>query len=102
MNIRTDTEVLREPVSVQEVQDEIDDVFTFNPPQTADNQSKCQNIQSLCKQLAYVIARDVPQGKEQTIAINSVLSAALYSNHGILRRQIVMAAIPLPPEENVT
>lgn len=86
----------REPVSLEETLQDIDDVFVFNPPQTQDNLIKCERIQIACKSLAKLIAQDVPQGKEQTIAINNLLSTALFANHGILKRQIVLVAVGQP------
>ncbi len=95
---KIDMLVTREPVSLEDTLQEIDDVFVFNPPQTHENLNKCLSIQNACKNLANVIARDVPEGKEQTIAINNLLATALWANHGILRRQVMVVAINQPPE----
>jgi hypothetical protein len=97
---KIDMLVTREPVSLEDTLQEIDDVFVFNPPQSQENLTKCLTIQNACKSLASLIARDVPEGKEQTIAINSLLATALWANHGILRRQVVVVAVSQP--ENPT
>jgi len=86
----------REPISAEEVEQEVDDVFRFNPPQTQENLNKCKEIQAACKNLALLIIKHVPQGKEQVIAVNNLVSTALFACHGITRRQVVVVAVPNP------
>lgn len=100
MSSKIDMLVTREPLAIDETIQEIDDIFVFNPPQTQENLNKCLTIQNACKNLASLIARDVPEGKEQTIAINNLLATALWANHGILRRQVMVVAVSQP--ENPT
>jgi hypothetical protein len=87
-------EINHTPTDPKEVKQEIDDVFIFNPPFSAEHLASCQKIQAACKALAEVIAEQVPEGKERTIAINGLLSVALYARHGITRRQILIGAVP--------
>jgi hypothetical protein len=94
----SDQMVQREPLSVEEVCRDIDDVFTFNVPHSQDNLRKCGEIQSICKSFAKKIVLDVPEGKEQTICLNNLLAVALWAAHGITRRQVSLAIVPLPPE----
>src|SRR5208337_1206463 len=90
------TQVIREPISPEKIKLEIDDVFVFNPPLSFNHATSCQKIQDACKALAQVIADEVPEGKEQVIAINSLLSAALFARHGITRRQVVVVSCAAP------
>jgi hypothetical protein len=88
--------VTRKPVTPEQVKQEIDDVFVFNPPISAQHAASCDRIQKACKELAQAIAEEVPEGKEQTIAINNLLSTALFTRHGITRRQVVVVAMVTP------
>lgn len=94
------TEVNREPVNLEKIKQEIDDVFIFKSPISNQHAESCQKIQNTCKALAQLIADEVPEGKEQTIAINNLLSAALFARHGITRRQVIMVAMAVPETEN--
>jgi hypothetical protein len=99
-DMKTDSEVIRQPVVLDDIRQEIDDVFVFNPPMSLAHQQSCEKIQTASKALAQVIAEEVPVGKEQTIAINNLLSAVLFARHGITKRQVMMMAAaeePLPP-----
>jgi hypothetical protein len=87
------------PVDLKAVHLEIDDIFTFNAPLTQERQEACDKIQEACKHLAHTIAEALSDSKEQSIAINNVLAAALWVRHGITRRQIVMVAVPVPDEQ---
>ena len=98
--MKQDELVVREPVSPEDVQQELDDVFLFQGSQTQENLTKCQEIQAACKNLALLITKHVPQGKEQTIAVNNLVSTALFATHGINRRQVVLVAVAAP--ENPT
>jgi hypothetical protein len=82
----------RPPLNPEELTREIEEVFSFNPPLTVDQNHACQQIQNACKTLAHGILNLVPEGKEQTIAINQLLAAALWARHGICRRSIIVAA----------
>ena len=90
----TNEQVNREPVDPAEIAAEIDEVFTFNSPQTTEQIEACRKIQASCKSLAHLISANVPEGKEQTIAVNSVLTAALWASQGITRRQVAIVAVP--------
>lgn len=100
------TQVNREPVNPEQTQQDIDDIFVFRAPISQEHSDSCQKVQQACKDLAKLIAQEVPEGKEQTIAINNLLSTALFARHGITKRQVlVMSAIPqeeMPPSEVVT
>ena len=89
-------QVSREPVSPEQIKQEIDDVFVFNPPLSIIHATSCQKIQDACKALAQVIADEVPEGKERVIAINNLLSTALFARHGITRRQVVVMSCAAP------
>lgn len=82
----------RPPLDPEALALEIEEVFSFNPPLTVDQNHACQQIQNACKTLAHGILKLVPEGKEQTIAINQLLAAALWARHGICRRSIIVAA----------
>lgn len=86
----------RPPVSVEQTKQEINDVFVFSVPISAQHTASCERIQKACKALAQAIAEEVPEGKEQTIAINNLLSTALFARHGITRRQVVVVAVVSP------
>lgn len=92
------TEVSRPPVTPELIKDEINDVFVFNPPLSGQNLTSCQRVQNACRELAHVIAEEVPEGKEQTIAINNLLATALWARHGITRRQVVVIASASPEQ----
>jgi hypothetical protein len=85
-------QVDRPPLDPEALRQEIEDVFTFGIPVTPEQHHACQQIQNACKTLAHGIMQLVPEGKEQTIAINNLLGVALWSRHGITRRSIIVAA----------
>jgi hypothetical protein len=87
-------EINREPINTEQAKQEIEDVFVFNAPSSVNTSFACQRIQNACKALAQAIAEEVPEGKERVVAINSLLSAALFARHGITRRQVVIVAVP--------
>lgn len=93
------TETVRQSENIEQVKQEIQDVFVFNAPMSMEHLISCEKIQNACKALAQAIADEVPEGKERTIAINNLLSTALFARHGITRRQIHIGATekPLPP-----
>lgn len=93
-----DEQVIREPLDPAAVLLEIEEVFTFNPPLTPEQLTACQQIQEACKNLAKGIAKLVPEGKEQTVAINNLLATALWARHGITRRQVTVGAVPWTEE----
>lgn len=93
-----DEQVNREPLDPAAIALEIEEVFTFNPPLTPDQLHACQQIQEACKHLAHGIAKLVPEGKEQTVAINNLLATALWARHGITRRQVTVGAVPWTEE----
>lgn len=95
-----DEQVNREPLDPAAVLLEIEEVFTFNPPLTPEQVIACQQIQDACKHLAQGIAKLVPEGKEQTIAVNNLLATALWARHGITRRQVTVVAVPVWDEKN--
>lgn len=93
-------EVSREPITPETIKAEIDDVFVFNSPLSSQNQASCERIQEACRTLAHAIAEEVPEGKDQTVAINNLLAAALWARHGITRRQVaVISASPVSLQE---
>lgn len=94
-------EVFRDPVDPQKTRQEIEDVFTFNAPHSKEHYASCQKIQTACKNLAQALIDEVPEGKEQTVAINNLLSAALFARHGITRRQVLMVSVAAPSEPPV-
>ena len=93
-----DETVDRKPLNLDELILEIDEVFTFRSPSTSKQQDSCQHIQSCCKALAMAIVEMVPEGKEQVIAVNNLLGAALWASHGITKRQVTIVTVPPPPE----
>lgn len=92
------TEVARPPITPETIKAEVNDVFIFNPPLSGNNLASCQRIQNACRDLALVIAEEVPEGKEQTIAINNLLATALWSRQGITRRQVAVISIASPEQ----
>lgn len=96
LSAMSNTEVSRPPVTPETLKAEIDDVFVFNPPLTRKNHASCERIQQACRELAHVIAEEVPEGKEQVIAINNLLATALWSRQGITRRQVLVIASASP------
>jgi hypothetical protein len=90
-----DEQVNRKPLDTVEIAKEIDEMFTFNNPKTVEQIESCQKIQKSCKNLAQLIIANVPEGKEQTVAVNSVLGAALWASQGITRRQITIVGAHL-------
>jgi wyosine [tRNA(Phe)-imidazoG37] synthetase (radical SAM superfamily) len=93
-----DEQVIRPPLDPEALFLEIEEVFTFNPPLTPEQQQACQIISQSCKNLAQGIAKLVPEGKEQTVAINNLLATALWARHGITRRQVTVGAVPWTEE----
>jgi hypothetical protein len=91
-------EVKREPLDVPAIHREIDDIFTFNPPLTQEQFIACQQIQNACRTIAHVITEKAPEGREQIICTNSLLSVALFARQAITRRQVVVMST-MPPEE---
>jgi hypothetical protein len=91
--METNTEVVREPLDLNKLKQEIDEVFTFQQPLTMAQLNSCLRVQFACRELAKTISEEVPEGKEQTIAINNLLSAALFASHGITRRQVIMGVV---------
>lgn len=85
--------VAREPVNLTEIQQEIEDVFVFRAPISQQHSESCQKIQQACKALSQLIVEEVPEGKERTIAVNNLLSVALFARHGITRRQVLIAPV---------
>lgn len=94
-------QVYREPISPEQIKQEINDTFTFNVPLSAEHATSCEKVQKACQSLADLIVQEVPEGRERTVAINNLLSAALFSRHGITRRQVVLmvavAESPITP-----
>lgn len=86
-------EVSRQPYDPATIMQDIDDVFVFNAPLTSDSARACDEIQTACKNLAKLVVDHVPEGKEQTIAINNILSAALFARHGMTRRQVFTGVV---------
>lgn len=84
------TQIEREPLNPEKIRQEIEDTFVFNPPLSSSSAAACAKIQNACKELALLIAYEVPEGKEQTIAVNNLLSVALFARQGITRRQIAV------------
>lgn len=74
---------------------EIERCFTYHAP-TPEMLPQFQAIREKAKELAYLIKKLVPDGKEQIIAINNIESASMWSNAGIARRTILMG-IGEPP-----
>jgi hypothetical protein len=91
--------VYREPISPEQVKQDIDDVFVFNSPMSQEHATSCEKIQAACHQLARVIADEVPEGRERSIAINNLLAVALVSRHGITRRQVLVVGVASPSPE---
>lgn len=78
--------------------EEIERCFTYHAP-TPDMLPKFQAIRDKAKELAYLIAQHVPDGKEQTIAINNIEAASMWANAGIARRTIQMGVGEPPTVE---
>jgi len=94
------TETARTPITPEDIKAEVNDVFVFNAPMSSQTLASCERIQNACRELALAIAEEVPEGKEQTIAINNLLATAIWARQGVTRRQVaVMAAMPLPEDQ---
>ena len=94
--------VNREPINLEDVRAEIDEIFNIQNPATVDQLLACNHVQELCHQLAQAMTELVPEGRERLIAINNILAAALWARHGITRKQIVICAVPPPNSEMPT
>lgn len=93
------TEVNREPaLTPQEINQEIDDTFTFNSPISIAHAQSCEKIHLACKSLAQLVVTEVPEGRERSIALNNILSAALFARHGFTKRQVALIAATPAPE----
>jgi hypothetical protein len=88
-----DTETTREPLDPAKDAADVDEMFTFNSPQSGEQLDACLRIERVCHQAALEITRSVPEGRERNIAVNNVLSAVLMSRHGIAKRQIIVQAV---------
>lgn len=88
----------REPISPETAIRDVEDAFVFNNQPTEHQVKLCQHIESWGKALAIEIASLVPEGKEQTVAINNVLSAVMWCRHGIMRQPTIefVATGPVP------
>lgn len=90
------SQIVREITDPEQVKRDIEDVFVFNAPQSREVEASCQKIQTAIKQLALAIVDEVPEGRERTIALNNLLSAALFSRHGLTKRQVAIIAVAAP------
>ena len=92
--------VERLPLDPQALATDLAALFTFPLTLTPEQQQECQEIDAACLALAQLIAAHLPEGKEHVVAVNNVLSAALWARHGIGNRQPVTlaAGAPLVPE----
>jgi hypothetical protein len=82
-------EVSREPYSPQVVIEEIEKTFVFPTTQTEHQMKLCQHVEAWGKALAIEIASVVPEGKEQIVAINNVVSAVMWCRHAIMRQPTI-------------
>jgi hypothetical protein len=80
---------LREPHSPQVVIEEVEQTFVFNNAPTENQVKLCQHIEAWGKAFSIEIASLVPEVKEQTMAINNVLSAVVWCRHAILRQPTI-------------
>jgi hypothetical protein len=88
--------VEREPLDPKAVHQKIDDLFTFNEPLTEERRQACQQMSEACQKLAHLIAEKLPEGIEQTVCANSLLSVALWARHGVTRRQVDIVVVASP------
>jgi hypothetical protein len=79
----------REPYTPQATIEEIEKTFVFNNAPTPDQMKMCQHIECWGKALSIEIASLVPEGKEQTMAINNVLAAIVWCRHAICRQPTI-------------
>lgn len=88
----------REPYSPEASIREVEDAFVFSNHPTEHQIKLCQHIETWGKALAVEIASLVPEGKEQTVAINNVLSAVMWCRHGIMKQPTIefVATGPVP------
>jgi hypothetical protein len=93
---KQDEAVVREPIDISAALMEVDETFTFHPPPDQSQTEKCRLVQNLCQQVAQVLVQIVPEGKEQTMAVNNLLAATLFACHGITHRQV--GVFVAPPE----
>jgi hypothetical protein len=96
--IQKDQEVQREPYSPQVTIEEVEKTFVFNNAPTPDQVKLCGHIEMWGKALCVEIASVVPEGKEQTIAINNVLAAVIWCRHAIQRQPTIelVSSDPVP------
>lgn len=88
----------REPYSPQAAIEDVESNFVFNNAPTEHQVKLCQHIEAFGKAMAIEIASLVPEGKEQTVAINNVLSAVMWCRHGIMRQPTIeLVATSTPP-----
>lgn len=95
MNQNTDNiEVTREAVNLADAVREVEQEFQFSStPLTNAQAAACNHIEAFGRGMAQDIATMVPPGKEQTIAVNAVLTAVLWARQGITKRTIEMVAV---------
>lgn len=95
-----DAEVIREPLDLEEEHKEIDELFAIRNTATPDQLESCEIVQKACRLLAHVITKHVPEGKERTIAVNNILSAALMARHGITKKPVAVVSCSIPSNES--
>jgi len=90
-------EVKREPFDAEQFKREVDEMFVFAAAVVLPDQYKaCQRIQKACRNLALLLVELLPEGNEQIVCRNTLLSVALWARHAIARRQVMVAAANPP------
>lgn len=73
----------------------IENDFKHHPPATAERAALHQDIRLACKDLAGFIARAVPPGREQSVALTKLEEVMFWANSGIARAIVFLAALLL-------
>jgi hypothetical protein len=65
---------------------EIERNYTYHPPH-GNQKQRYERIRENAKELAFIIVRDVPQSREQSLALTKLEEVVMWSNAGIARNE---------------
>lgn len=64
---------------------DIDNRFDFHPATTQEKKNEHSSVRMWCKDLAFFINDNVPEGREKALAITKLEEAMFWANAGIAR-----------------
>ena len=59
--------------------------FSYHPPRDPGQQEKYSNIRAQCRELAHMLAKSVPPGRELSTALTKLEECMMHANAGIAR-----------------